>query len=380
MKKVLFLIVLLISTDMLWAVNKFGASDARITYVGRTEVRGKEVSFDWTGTYVKVSFVGKKLSLKLRSDATSTIENNYGTEPLENLHNFVNVYVDGGLSTKPTKTFHISKKDTTLVLCEFKKKGKHTVTLLKRTEGEQGRLILKEFLTDGTLQQAPKLKKRQIEFVGDSYTCGYGVRATIKDCFTPMTEDQSGSYANILCRYFDADYIAVAHSGWGIARNYADRHPETHMPDKYNQTFDIEPTSPWIASKHPFKPAITVIYLGANDFSSEVQPHYPDFQTNYQRLLEEIKSNYGANHPILCCTPKGPSKEGLLDYVRDVVNTCGLKNVYYVGLAEALHHNTNVDTGADMHPNYNGQKKIAYTLIPYIATLTGWELQDKLVK
>ena len=36
----------------------------------------------------------------------------------------------------------------------------------------------------------------------------------------------------------------------------------------------------------------------------------------------------------------------------------------------------NEDLGADVHPNYNGQKKKAYSIIPYIATITGWGLQD----
>ena len=39
------------------------ASDSRITYVGRTLKEGDNVSFDWTGVYVKVSFEGSYLSM-----------------------------------------------------------------------------------------------------------------------------------------------------------------------------------------------------------------------------------------------------------------------------------------------------------------------------
>jgi hypothetical protein len=63
-----------------------------------------------------------------------------------------------------------------------------------------------------------------------------------------------------------------------------------------------------------------------------------------------------------------------------MVNTCGLKHVDYLGYFPAQHHNTDEDLGAAWHPNYNAHQKIAYSLIPYIATITGWGLQDMPVK
>jgi hypothetical protein len=41
---------------------------------------------------------------------------------------------------------------------------------------------------------------------------------------------------------------------------------------------------------------------------------------------------------------------------------------------------TDVDLGAAMHPNYIGHQKFAYAYIPYVATITGWGLQDNPVK
>jgi hypothetical protein len=38
------------------------------------------------------------------------------------------------------------------------------------------------------------------------------------------------------------------------------------------------------------------------------------------------------------------------------------------------------DMGADWHPNYQGQCKIAMALIPQISAIMGWELTDKVVK
>ena len=33
--------------------------------------------------------------------------------------------------------------------------------------------------------------------------------------------------------------------------------------------------------------------------------------------------------------------------------------------------------GASWHPNYKGHKKVASCMIPYISTLTGWEMTEK---
>jgi lysophospholipase L1-like esterase len=238
-----------------------------------------------------------------------------------------------------------------------------------------------EFATDGKFFQAEPLKVRQLEFIGDSYTCGYGIDAqSRKERFTPETENASRSYAGIVSRYFGADYVAIAHSGMGIARNYNSKFKGWWMPDRYLQTFDEDSTqlTRWDATKSDFHPAMTVVYLGANDFSTALAPKYEDFRKHYYRLFKYIKANYGEDHPILCVATK--THEYLFNYVRDLVNNCNMENVHYLGYCPAQHLHTDEDLGADVHPNYNGQQKKAYSIIPYIATITGWGLQDMPVK
>jgi hypothetical protein len=46
----------------------------------------------------------------------------------------------------------------------------------------------------------------------------------------------------------------------------------------------------------------------------------------------------------------------------------------------SLHLGTDVDLGAALHPNYIGHQKFSYAYIPYVATITGWGLQDNPVK
>jgi hypothetical protein len=57
----------------------------------------------------------------------------------------------------------------------------------------------------------------------------------------------------------------------------------------------------------------------------------------------------------------------------------GLKNVYCLGLTKGV-HNYEDELGASWHPNYKGHIKVASCMIPYISTLTGWEMEEKAYK
>ena len=70
----------------------------------------------------------------------------------------------------------------------------------------------------------------------------------------------------------------------------------------------------------------------------------------------------------------------MFEYVRAAVHDSGMGNVYAAGLFEGIHYNTNETLGASWHPNYLGHQKIAYSLLPYVATLTGWTITVKPVK
>lgn len=367
MKKILFIATVMLLTTSVFA-ETVPATDSRVTFVGRAAVEDGSVRFDWPSTYFRVAFVGKKLSMRV-SDTK---------------RDYYAVWVDSPTSEEPTRIVEVKGNDTIieLVLPEDVKKSKvkeHQVVLQKRTEAGCGMTTVYEFITDGRFVQAEPLKARQIEFIGDSYTCGYGVDSeSRRDPFTDETENASRTYASIVARYFDADYMTIAHSGRGICRNAGSNIPWEVMTDLYQYTIDRDSTTRWDVSMSDFRPTMTVIYLGANDFSSSMMPDYNKFREGYARLLGYVKANYGEDHPVLCVTPK--THEYLFTYVRNFVNNCGLKNVHYLGYCPSLHHSTDEDLGAGWHPNQKGQKKLAYSLIPYVATITDWGLQDVIIK
>ena len=40
------------------------ATDTRLTFVGRIQVEGTDVAFDWTAVYCRIAFSGKSLSMR----------------------------------------------------------------------------------------------------------------------------------------------------------------------------------------------------------------------------------------------------------------------------------------------------------------------------
>ena len=222
MKKLLFLAAMMLLTTTVFA-ETIPANDSRVTYVGRTLVEGTDVSFDWTATYFRIAFSGKSLTMR-----ASDTKWDADAEKAATRHNYYNVWIDSPTSAEPHRIIEVAGNDTVIELIDpdYLKKSRravHEVIVQKRTEGEQGKTTIHAFATDakGQFFPAEKLRERQLEFIGDSYTCGYGIDAlSRKERFSPETENASRSYAGIVSRYFGADYVAIAHSGMGIARNY----------------------------------------------------------------------------------------------------------------------------------------------------------------
>ena len=366
MKRIAFIITVLLaataadlSAKKTVTINETPASDSRIEYTGRVSVEGDEVSYDWSGVYFRVRFNGPSLAMKC-SDSKNT---------------WFNLWLDKEMSPVADKKFIVAAKDTVIVLAEGLGKGEHEGILQKRTEGEQGRITIHSFLTEGEILQADGRKYRHIEFIGDSYTCGYGTESKSgNDPFLAETENCNLTYAAIASRYFGADFNLVSHSGQGICRNYDDYRPGYNMPDRYSQTFDEDPASRWDPTTAPYRPDLVVIYLCTNDFSTARQPHEMIFAQRYIELLNKVKANYGEDIPVLCMASNVTPFS--FDHIRNACLMSGLKNISYMGMTTNVHNHTS-DLGASAHPNYKGQIKVASNVIPYISSITGWEMEEK---
>ena len=362
MSRLFFAIAYLLVCLPSFAQTKFiPASHESFRYVGRFDFSNPlEVRYDWSGVYIQFSFRGTECAVKMNDTG----------------HNYYNVFVDD----QPSKTIDV-KSDTTIVIASNIASQIHKIRIYKRTEGNQGTGSFKGVMISENGEMLPwkDVPTRKIEFIGNSITCGYGTEGLSKsERFKPSTENNYLSYAPIMARAYKADYHIVAHSGMGVVRNYGHKEKVSPkaMPDRFNRVFDEKELPIWNFSQ--WKPDVVVINLGTNDFSTQPFPDKTVFKAGYEKLINEVKKQYG-DVPVFCIV--GPmTDEPCYTYVKEMVedfrSVYQRKNVYFVGIPTYL-MNPEKDLGSDTHPNYSGQRKMAAHVLPVISSILKWDYEGK---
>ena len=63
------------------------------------------------------------------------------------------------------------------------------------------------------------------------------------------------------------------------------------------------------------------------------------------------------------------------EYIRKAIESSGLPGIHFLPLSYSVHNHVE-DMGADGHPNGSGHRKIAFTVIPVVSTIMGWEMTN----
>ena len=139
---------------------------------------------------------------------------------------------------------------------------------------------------------------RQIEFIGDSHTVGYGNTSKTRDCSADevwATTDSSQSYGPRIARHYDADYQVNAISGRGIVRNYGGSAGDP-LPVAY--PFALFDRAARYESK-AWTPQVIVVALGTNDFSTPLNANekwksrdelHADYEATYLKFVEDLRA------------------------------------------------------------------------------------------
>ncbi|PSJ43242.1 SGNH/GDSL hydrolase family protein [Allosphingosinicella deserti] len=238
------------------------------------------LSFGWPGTYFEGRFRGR--AVRVVFDA-----------PAEHLR----LFVDGALKRTFVKPGKVD------LIVDNLGSGEHDVRLEKLTESQTGGgRFIGFYPAKGSITLPAKPRARQIEFIGDSYTVGYGNTSAKRACTADEihdTTDTQQAFGPLVARHFDADYRINAYSGFGIVRNYNGSSPDLSLPILYPR---LKPDDPAHETDDVgWNPWIIVINLGTNDFSTPVKAgeRWADqdelkaaYRTRYLAFVRELGSRH----------------------------------------------------------------------------------------
>ncbi|WAC47958.1 GDSL-type esterase/lipase family protein [Asticcacaulis sp. SL142] len=147
----------------------------------------------------------------------------------------------------------------------------------------------------------PPARARQIEFIGDSFTVGYGNTSPKRECTTDevwATTDTSQAFGPLTAKAYNADYQINAFSGRGVVRNYDGIKGDT-LPVLHNYTLFDGKTE---YKAENWQPQIIVIGLGTNDFSTALKPDEKwktreDLRTDYRNTYVTFVKTLRAKNP-----------------------------------------------------------------------------------
>jgi lysophospholipase L1-like esterase len=315
----------------------------------------EEYLSQWPGTYFETAFIGRELYFRV------------GTN-----HEILHVVVDGQpplvLVNPEGGVYRLSGLGD----------GPHSATVLVVTESQQAPNSFGGFgIAAGEKPLTPKRRSRQIEFIGDSHTVGYGNTSPKRECSNDevwATTDNSQAFGPLTASHYQADYQINAISGRGIVRN-DDGTPEDTLPVAYPYLlFDKKQKY----ADPNWMPQIIVIALGTNDFSTPLNPGekwktrdelHSEFEAIYVRFIQSLRARNHDAYIILWATDMFDHEiESEVQKVVEQARAQGEMKLSFVPVDHLLF------TGCHLHPSLADDQTIRDKLVQLIdSSPTIWQ-------
>lgn len=324
---------------------------------GANSFGNTDFTSQWPGSYFRAAFEGTRVYFRV---VTSD----------EILH----IVVDGkqaGIQVRP---------EAGAYEVEGLSSGKHAIDVLVATESQDGPNTFGGFAIPPDEKALPPARReRQIEFIGDSHTVGYGNVSTTRSCTTDQvwaTTDDTRAFGAITAEHFNADYQINAISGRGVVRNYNGSAGAT-LPQAYPyMLFDKKQTY----ADPAWKPRVVVIALGTNDFSTLLHPGerwktrdelHADYEATYAHFLEGLRmKNPGATIIVWATDAANGEVESEARKVVELRKKSGDAHIAFLPI-DGLSF-----SACDWHPSLADDKVIADKLEQLIdADLQAWNKQ-----
>ena len=309
---------------------------------------GNGSEHQWPGTYWEEAFNAPEITLGF-------------DDTVNKLH----IYVDQKLvdiETKPGRTqVHLSGLGS----------GPHNIRVEKATESQAGPATFLGFaLPPGAPLPAIRVPRlHAIEFIGDSYTVGYGNTSGKTQCTRDevwATTDTSQAFAARGADHYAAEYQINAISGRGIVRNYGGGGGDT-LPQAYPYTL-LDHTAPYTDVR--WQPAIIAIGLGTNDFSTPLHDGekwktrddlHADYEATYVKFIQDLRAkNPNAFFILMAADQFHGEMPGEINKVIATLNARGEQRIAFLPMTGLKFG------GCDGHPNTDDDRTVSDELIAFI--------------
>jgi lysophospholipase L1-like esterase len=353
------LLILLFSFSVLCSAQKL--KKAVYSYSGRTELlKGNKVLLIGSASSVSFNFRGESCEISLKSfDSWAS-------------HNYVSLELDG----KYIGRLLIEKGETKLYPISVAKTGKvHHLSIYKATEAASGDILYSG--TTANLIRIKTKKRKKIEFIGNSITCGAQSDFSQIPCDKGEYMDHHNAYlayGPVLSRSLKVDFLLSSFSGIGMYRNWNDEHTnEPIMPEVYeNLHLNKDSSKPYDFS---FQPDVVSICLGTNDMSEgdQIKPRLPfneeKYISNYIKFIKMIYTHYPKAKIVLINSPMvaGEKNVTFIKCLKRIIHSFdGGKTYKPIALFEFLPVTPN---GCGGHPDTNDHKLMAQQMNSFFKNL-----------
>ncbi|WSQ14532.1 GDSL-type esterase/lipase family protein [Streptomyces sp. NBC_01231] len=338
------------------------ASGLRARFHTAGRVKGSadgSVRYSWPGIYFEGRFHGTGVGVAL-DDA----DNDY------------DVQIDG------TTVETLVKPGRTTFWLDGLSDTEHRVRLVKRTEspwavGRFGGFVA---APGGAVLPGPRARSRQIEFIGDSNTAGYGNVSTSRDCSNNGGVNRNTNadlaFGALTARGLGADYQINAFSGRGMVRNYNGGSPEADFRTYYDRALLNVDGDVW---RRPadWRPQVVVIGLGLNDFSTPLNPGerwatqdelVAAYETAYHGFLDKLRARCGSRTFIVVSATYLWNTTAFADATLRIVQERNRRGDSRVG--HWYYNDPGLDhLGCDWHPSLSDHRIISELLNDHLAGL-----------
>lgn len=340
-------------------MKEFYPDELEMRISGRTVWKERELFFSHSASYAEFWFEGRQLEAEFASEGGG-----------EDFKAWIGIFVNDA----ETKRFDLQAGANRYLLWESETQEKVKIRIVKMSENQYAYASIRKFFMDeDAVITKTEGRKKRIQFIGDSITCGFGNEGKAGDGFTTGTENPLKAYAVLTADKLFAEATLLSWSGIGIISSYVDpdvEEPNTGVlvPMLYPHTdYSLQCRMGWEPQEFDFTSDdcdLIVINLGTND-SSYTRTHEDRkaaFQAAYAEFLRYLCEKY-AGVPVICTA--GAMNNLLNTELAAAAETVAAegKPVYYMEFTPKEEED---GEGAVGHPSQLRHEKLAAQLAVWI--------------